>query len=160
MFNNMCSELDRWTKIQKKMQKRESRRIRRKFVIQCWFWKDCSSTCLTRILRSQQKRQQKLKKKPKRSKESCNKFWTLGGSNNGISKIYAKRKNTSKVGKGSKQWRKSKEDVRPQKIMRKSTIPIKIRTPRVVTRHIPSKPQKDHSSKQDQERKEQSQQIK
>jgi hypothetical protein len=41
-----------------------------------------------------------------------------------------------------------------KKIMRKSTKPIKIRTPRVVTRHIPSKPQKDHSSKQDQERKE------
>jgi hypothetical protein len=74
------------------------------------------------------------------------------GATRGFPKSLQKRINISKVGEGSKQWRKLGKDVRPQKIMHRNTKPINITTPRVVTKHIPSKPKRDHSSKHEQER--------
>jgi hypothetical protein len=97
-----------------------------------------------------------IQKKSKRFKEELRQVLdSKRGATRGSPKSLQKRKNTFKVGEGSKQWRKSGKDVKLQKIMRRSTRPIGVTTPKVVTRHIPSKSQKDHSSEHDQKRREQ-----
>jgi hypothetical protein len=45
-----------------------------------------------------------------------------------------------------------REDAKPQKVMHKNIKLTKVIIPRMVTKNIPSKPQKDHNSKLDQER--------
>jgi hypothetical protein len=55
------------------------------------------------------------------------------------------------VGERLKQWSKLGDDVRPLKVMCKNTKPIGIIALGTVTKHIPSKPHRDHNSEHEQE---------
>lgn len=45
MFSNLCRELDRWIKMQEKMQVDGKQKDKKKLVIWHWFWKHCLDTC-------------------------------------------------------------------------------------------------------------------
>ncbi len=57
MFNNMCSELDRWTKCRKKCKWMGNMRIKKKPIIWHWFWKGCLDTCFKKTLGFQRRKQ-------------------------------------------------------------------------------------------------------
>jgi hypothetical protein len=58
----------------------------------------------------------------------------------GSPKSLLKRKNTSKVGEVSEQWKKSRKDVRPHKVIHRSAKQTKVIAQEVVTKHISFKP--------------------
>ncbi len=66
-------------------------------------------------------------------------------------KSLKKKKNTSKVGEGLEQRKKLRKDVRPQKVMCWSTKPLGVAVPKIVIKHVPTKPQRHQSSKHEQE---------
>ncbi len=78
------------------------------------------------------------------------------GATKGFPKSLQKRKNTFEAKEGLEQYQKSREDDRPQKVMRGSTKPLGVTVLGIVIRCVPTKPHRHQGSEEKQERRQQS----
>ncbi len=62
LLNIMCSELNRWTNMQEKMQASESMKKRKNYIIHHWFWRDYRGICFKRIQKVHKKKQRIFRK--------------------------------------------------------------------------------------------------
>lgn len=151
MFNNLCRDWIDGPRCKKKCKWMGNKRIKKKTCHSALVLERLFNYMFQKDFRVIENKTKITQKKTKITKEEMQQVLdSRKRTSRGSPWTMEKRKNKAEIGEGSKQRWKSGEDVRPQKYMRRNNKQLGITVSKVVTCHIPFKPQKDNNSVQEQ----------